>query len=130
MQLILTAGNLRQLMTTMYPDNDSNSEHPMDAVGTVLLAAAILGIIEEEALVRFTGYPKPFIGAILFNLRGNRVLNNGSYDCSEWFSSAGVIAGDRFWDHIEAACGYLWLQDVDFEPLDPCQIYWNNKMWS
>jgi hypothetical protein len=122
-----TVDNLRDLMKTMYPDNDTLSEHPMTAVGTVLLAAAIFGITEQEALVRFTGYPCSFIVAILFNLRGNRVLNNGSYNCSDWLSSDGAIADREFWDHIEAACGNLWLQDVEFHPVDTCQIYWNNK---
>jgi hypothetical protein len=30
--------------------------------------------------------------------------------------SAGAIAEQGFWDHIEAAYGNLWLQDVDFAP--------------
>lgn len=77
--------------------------------------------------MRFSGYPRPFIAAILFNLRGNRVLTNGSYDCSNWFYEDGAIAEQGFWDHIEAACGNLWLHEVDFDPLDTCQIYWNNK---
>lgn len=111
----------------MYPDEDSLSEHPMTAVGTVMLAGAILGITDEEALVQFTGYPRPFISAVLFNLRGNRVLNNGSYDCSEWLASDGTIAENALWDHVEAVWGYLWLRQVNFEPLNPCQIYWNNK---
>lgn len=130
MLIMPTADNLRELMTTMYPDDHSHSEHPMTAVGTVLLAAAIFGIIREEALVRVTGYPTPFIAAILFNLRGNRLLNEGSYDCSEWLSSDGAIAEQEFWDHIEAACGNLWLRAVDFDPLDTCQIYWNNREFS
>ena len=38
-------------MITMYPDDDSESEHPLTAVGTVLVAAALFEITEEEALV-------------------------------------------------------------------------------
>jgi len=68
----MSVDHLRELMTMMYPDGDSESEHPMTAVGIVLLAAALLGITEEEALFRFTGYSRSFIAAILSNLRGNR----------------------------------------------------------
>src|SRR5215469_4538292 len=89
MRMKPTGDNLRELMTTMYPDVDDGSEHPMTAVGTVLLAAGIFGITDEEALVRLTGYPRPFIVAIIFNLQGNRVWTSGSYDCSEWLSSHG-----------------------------------------
>lgn len=127
MQLQPTADHVRQLMRTMNPGVDAGSEHPMTAVGTVLLAAAMARVADEGALVSFTGYPRPFIAAILFNLQGNRVLDNGSYDCSEWLSSEGAISEQGFWDHVEVACGNLWLQEVDFDPLDACQIYWNNK---
>src|SRR5260370_5413133 len=125
MPIKYTADNLRELMRTMYPDVDDGSEHPMTAVGVVLLAAAIFGITDEEALVRLTAYPRSFIAAILFNLRGNRVFHNGSYDCSHWLSAEEAIDYQRFWEHIEAACGHFW--HVDFPDLDTCQIYWNNK---
>lgn len=114
-------------MRAIYPDVDDGSEHPMTAAGTVLLAAGIFGIIDEDELARFTGYPRPFVVAILFNLRGSRLLRDGSYDCSEWLSSGGAIDGEAFWNHVEGACGLFLLPDVDFPALDPCQIYWNNK---
>ena len=97
-----SVGQLRELMTTMYPEDDSDSDHPTTAVGIVLLPASIFGLTEEDALVRFTGYPRPFIAAILFNLRGNRVLDNGSYDCNDWLSSDGAITEQGLWNHIEA----------------------------
>jgi hypothetical protein len=95
----------------------------MTAIGVVLLAAGIFGITDEEALARLTACPKPFIAATLFNLRGNGVLNNGSYDASEWLSSDAAIDDQGFWSHIEAVCGYLWLGPKDFQPFDTCQIY-------
>jgi len=55
------------------------------------------------------------------------VLNNGSYDCSDWFSEDCAITEQGVWDHIEAACGNVWLHEVDFNPLDSCQIYWSNR---
>ncbi len=122
-----TADNLRELMRAMYPDVDDGSEHPMTAVGVVLLATGIFRINDEDALVRFTGYPKAFIVAILFNLRENGIWKNASYDCSGWLSDSGAIDGETLWNHIEAACDLLVLQDSDVTGPDPCQIYWNNK---
>lgn len=124
------ADHLRELMRAMYPEVDDGSEHPMTAVGTVLLAAGIFGITDEEVLVRFTGYPRPFIVALLFNLQGNGVWTNGSYDCSKWLSSGGAIDEEMLWYHVEAACGLYRLRDFDFTELDTCQIYWNNKQLS
>ena len=121
-----TGDNLRELMRTMYPDVDDGSEHPVTAIGSVLLAAGIFGITDEEALVRLTEYPRSFIASILFNLRGNGVLNNGSYDSSEWLSSDGAINDQGFSSHIEAVCGFLWLGPDEAQPLDCCEIYWKN----
>jgi hypothetical protein len=121
------ADHLRELMRAMYPDVDDGSEHPMTAVGVMLLAAGLLEITDEEALVRFTRYPKAFIFAIVFNLRENRIWNNGSYDSSGWLSSTGAIDGEALWNHVEVACDLSFLSDIDGPALDPCQIYWNNK---
>jgi hypothetical protein len=123
----VTVDHVRELMRTMHPDTDDGFEHPLTAVGTDLLAAGVFGICNEEALVQFTSYPKPFIAAILFNLGGNRLLNNGKYDCSEWLSPELTIDGQTFWDHVEVACGDVWLLEVDFRPLDPCRIYWKHR---
>jgi hypothetical protein len=87
----------RVIHSTMYPDVDDRCEHPVTAVGVVLLAAAVFEITDEEALVRLTAYPRPFVAAILINLRGNGVLKNGLYDCSEWLSPDKAIDDEGFW---------------------------------
>ena len=134
MRMKPTADNLRELMRAMYPDVDDGTEHPMTAVGIVLLAAGIFGITDEDALVRFTSYPKAFIVALIVNLRENGIWENSSYDYSGWLSDSGAIDGETLWGHVEAACGLLLLHDLDvptLDPaLDPCQIYWNNKEFS
>lgn len=121
------ADHLRELMRAMYPEVDDGSDHPMTAVGVVLLAAGIFGITDEDALVRLTGYPKAFIFAVHYNLRENGVWENGSYDCSGWLSQSGVIDGETLWNHVDAACNIVVLCDFDSRNLDPCQIYWKNK---
>lgn len=86
---------LRLLMRTMFPDPapSNDSEHRLDAIGTVLLAAGIFAITDQDELGRVTEYSKPFISAILFNLQGNKGLVDGCYDCREWLSSIGAING-------------------------------------
>jgi hypothetical protein len=121
------ADHLRELMRAMYPDLDDGSEHPMTAVGVVLLAAGIFGITDEAALIRLTGYPKAFIFAIRHNLRANGVWENGSYDCSGWLSSSGAIDEETLWSHVDAACNIVVLRDFNSLTLNPCQIYWRNK---
>lgn len=127
MPIIPTADNLRELMRAMYPDVDDGSEHPMTAVGVVLLAAGIFGITDQDALVLFTGYPKAFIFGILFNLRQNGVWENGSYDSSGWLSADGAINEETLWSHVDAACNLIVFRDFDLPALDPCQIFWKNK---
>jgi hypothetical protein len=53
---------LRPMMQTMFPDvenerSDNNPyEHPMTAVGIVLMSAAAIGTIDPTTLAQFTGY--------------------------------------------------------------------------
>ena len=112
-----------------YPEaNDPpQTEHPMTAVGIVLISAIILGTTEISRLVKFTGYSENFISAIAFNMTQSKLWVNGRYDesqFSEWFSPDGIISDDvQFWDHIEIACGNMRRSGVETEPFDPCEIY-------
>jgi hypothetical protein len=126
---LLTVADLRQILQTVYPevendrDDEGSYDHPMAAVGLVLLSAAI---IETQELVRFTGYSRDFISAITSNLRNNKLWIEDRYDTSAWLSAEGIIDQARFWDHIEFACGMLWQPDADSDiSADPCSIYWD-----
>ena len=116
-----------------YPEaNDPpQTEHPMTAVGIVLISAIILGTTDMSGLVKFTGYRENFISAIAFNMTQNKLWVNGGYDesqFSKWFSPAGIISDDvKFWDHIEIACGHMWRPGVETVSLDPCEIYWGER---
>src|SRR5689334_18604643 len=106
------------MFQALYPDveedrDDEKCEHPMTAVGLVLLSAAIIGRTEVAELTVFTGYSRRFISAITSNMQNNRLWIDGRYDVSAWLSPDGAIDEVRFWDHIEFACGTMWRPVVD-----------------
>ena len=134
MSKIFTVVDLLSIMQLLYPeveddrDDDANYEHPMTAVGVVLLSAAFLGTTKAKELVLFTGYSRHFISAITLNMQNNKLWNDGVYDCSEWLSPDGAIDERGFWDHIEIACGSLWLPVGDtYIAADTCMIYWDER---
>lgn len=122
-----TVENLIRLMHRKYPEieDDCDDKHPMTAVGVVLLAAAIMGTTDHNALIRFTGYSRDFISAITFNMQNNRLWVDGHYQSLDWLLPKGVINDDRFWEHVEIACGMLWFSEEYTDKfVDPCAIYW------
>ncbi len=73
MSKLLTVADLQTTLQTVHPeleddrDNDGY-DHPLAAVGLVLLSAAIIGTFETRELVLFTGYSRQFISAIRLNM--------------------------------------------------------------
>ena len=67
MDKAFSAADLRPMMQAMYPeveddrDDGETYEHPMTAVGMVLLSAAFLQSIEPRELLLFTSYSREFI---------------------------------------------------------------------
>lgn len=131
---LFTLATLRPLMQAMFPevederDDNETYEHPMTAVGLVLLSAAIMGTSETGKLRRFTGYSSSFIAAITLNMQNNELWIDGKYDATTWLSSSGTINQRCLWDHIEIACGGLWLAGVNSHiSANPCNIYWDER---
>ena len=95
MDKVFTVADLRPIMQVMFPavederDDNEKYEHPMTAVGLVLLSAAIISTTEATKLVLFTGYSRPFISAITFNMQNNQLWVGGRYDASTWLSLDG-----------------------------------------
>jgi hypothetical protein len=91
------AAELRNAMRVMYPDLEGervylrDDEHPMTAVGIVLLSAALLQIDRPRSLMSFTGYSFQFVSAIVLNMLNNRLWTNGRYDHSSWLLEDGTI---------------------------------------
>ena len=129
----LSVADLRPIMQGMYPEveddrDDNDYEHPMTAVGLVLLSAAIMGTSEASKLTVFTGYGHSLISAITLNMQNNRLWIDGRYDSSTWLSSDGSIPASCFWEHIEVACGVLWMPAGDTHiAVDACKVYWDER---
>jgi hypothetical protein len=74
MDHVLTAKDLKNLMHVMYLDVEDDGddkcdfEHPMTALGIVLLTATLTGTIDEQAIMGFTGYSRRFVSAIILNM--------------------------------------------------------------
>jgi len=127
---LFTGKDLLLVMQFLYPDVDDDLEHyehPMTAVGVVLLSAALVGTTKVKELARFTGYSRHFISAIVTNMQNNRLWIDG-YDCSSWLSPDGAIDKKSLWEHIDLACGVLWLPGCDSDvSADTCMVYWNER---
>jgi hypothetical protein len=126
--------DIRLKFNIKYPDVDDSpdSEHPMTAVGIVLLSSAILGTGDIEKLIRFTGDTREFVSAIAFNMQNNNLWVNGQFEESQyrtWFAPDGTIHDDKeFWETIQIACGTVWQPEADSNvSLDPCKIYWDER---
>jgi hypothetical protein len=93
-----------------------------------LLSAAFLGTIAGSELTAFTGYSGPFVSAIARNMLNNRLWINGRYDHSSWLLKNGTIAAEELWEHIETACGMLWMPEADTAIFgDPIDLYLDER---
>ena len=134
MSKLFTVADLRLVMQFLYPDDEDdrdeeeNCEHPMTAVGVVMLSAALVGTTKVKELARFTGYSRHFVSAIVINMQNNKLWIDGLYDCSSWLSPDGAIDKRGLWEHIDLACGVLWLPGCDSDvSADTCMVYWNER---
>jgi len=134
MSKLVRAKDLRRVMLALYPgvegegNDDGTDEHPMIAVGIVLLSAALLDTIQAQRLMAFTGYSQPFISAIALNMMNNKLWKNAVYDHSSWLLQDGSIEEDELWAHVEMACGTLWMDEADAHiSADPCDVYWDER---
>jgi hypothetical protein len=134
MSKLFSVADLRLVMQFLYPDvendrdDNENYEHPMTAVGLVLLSAALIGTTKARELVRVTGYSRQFISAIATNMQNNKLWIDRLYNCSGWLSPDGTIDKESLWEHIDLACGDLWLPGCDAGvSADTCMVYWNER---
>jgi hypothetical protein len=127
---IFTIADLRLVMRASL-DDDDNEEHPMCAIGVVLLCAAIMHTTDVVRLATFTCYSYSFISAIKLNMENNRLWIGGLYDARSWLSLCGTIDNEGFWEHIEIASGMLWMPDADTNiEVDSCMVYWREPYLS
>lgn len=126
--------DLHRAMESMFPgvedDRSDNHpfEHPLTAVGIVLLTAALLDTVDSAKLASFTGYSQNFISTITLNMLNNRLWVDGHYDHSEWLTPNNDIDSDLFWNHVEIASGTMWMPESNTSTAaDPCTVYWAER---
>jgi len=137
-----TLEDIRKAFTARYPEVDDDEfsakrsgfahEHPITAIGIVLISSIVLGTCDPTKLAGFTKYSKRFIRAIAANMENNRLWQDNKYHCSSW-SSGNFLPRDQreddeFWDHIHIAVGLMWKPDANSEiSEDTCAIFWREK---
>jgi len=138
-----TAEGIRKAFTARYPDVDDDEfnlkhsgfahEHPMTAIGVVLVSSIVLGTTDVIKLGEFTRYSGRFVHAVAVNMENSRLWKSGKYDCSSWSSGnllpRNALEDNIFWEHIMVAEGSLWMPDADTNlSEDSCAIFWNEKL--
>ena len=130
----LTAAHLLSMARTMYPGVDDPDEyagpypHPVNATAVVLMSAALIGTIDTVRLKHFTGYSRAFISAIKVNMENSHLWSDGRYDASAWLSPKGAIDGDRLFDDVQVAMGWVWAVEADSrDTTEPCETYWDER---
>ncbi len=138
-----TAEDLRKAFKARYPDVDDYDwalehsgyahEHPMTAIGVVLLASVVVRTTDVIKLVKFTGYSRRFVRAIAMNMENSRLWQDGKYDHMGWSSLRLFPRNKReqteFWDHIEIAEGSMWAANAKTDQSeDASAIFWNEKL--
>src|SRR5262249_19363159 len=121
-------------MYSMYPDvedgrtDNASYEHPLTAIGIILLSAALMGTIELRTLTAFTPYSQEFVSSVVLNMLNNRLWTDQGYDHSAWLLEDGTIEAEQLWEHVEMACGALWKPNAATEfAADPCGVYWDES---
>ena len=121
---LFTGRDLLLVMHFLYPDNDDQEpyEHPMTAVGVVFRDAALVGTTKVKGLARITGYSRHFISAIVTNMQNNKLWGSKATIARDGFLQMGTIDKTNLWEHIDLACGDLWLPRADTAvSADPCK---------
>jgi hypothetical protein len=131
---------LRKAFTARYPDVElsefSNEvsgfahEHPLTAIGVVLLSAVLLGTTDVGRIVEFTKYSTRFVRAIALNMENSRLWKDGEHDSSTWSSRDLLPTNESedssFWEHILVAEGSEWIVDAKTHTsFDSSMIFWD-----
>jgi len=137
-----TAQDIRRAFKIRYPDVDNDKfaiehsgfvhEHPMTAIGTVLISSILLGTTDVCRLAEFTRYSQRLIRVIAANMENSYLWRDGKYDCAAW-SSGNLFPRDeredrQFWEHIEIAEGSAFTANAkSFIGEDVSLVFWDLK---
>ena len=138
-----TAEEIRKTLKQIYPDVDDDAfsiepsgfvhEHPLIAIGVVLISSIVLGTTDPAKLVRFTKYSRRFVCGVATNMENSRLWKYDKYDRSSWSSGNLLPRNEReedaFWDHVLIGEGSLRSADANAAIVeDTSLIFWNDKL--
>jgi hypothetical protein len=91
----MTAIEIREALEKCYPDvTDLESsikysgfahEHPLIAIGVLLISSIVLETTAPSKLARFTRYSERFVRAVARNMEISGLWANDKYDFSSWY---------------------------------------------
>jgi len=137
----MTAKEIRGALESRYPDvtdiefNIAHSgfahEHPLIAIGVVLISSIVLGTTDPAELERFTRYSKRFVRCVAANMENSGLWKHNKYDCSEWYCGQLVPPPENrmFWDHVLIGEGSLRKREAHSQlTRDSGLIFWRDKL--
>ena len=137
---MITAVEIRDALEERYPDvTDSEfnlehsgfpHEHPLIAIGVVLISSIVLDTTNPVRLVGYTGYSERFVRAVAANMQISGLWRDDNYDCSDWQCGQLMPPPENrcFWDHVLIGEGSLW-KSASHSQLtrDSSLIFWRDK---
>ena len=138
---MLTAAEIRDALERRYPEvtdpefNLEHSgvahEHPLIAIGVVLISSIVLATTDAVRLVELTSYSERFVQTVAANMQISGLWRDGKYDCSDWQRGQLMPAPENraFWDHVLIGEGSLWKRGSHAQHTeDSGLIFWRDKL--
>ena len=109
----MIAIEIREALEKSYPDvtdlefsiehSGSAHEHPLIAIGVLLISSIVLETTAPAKLAEFTRYSERFMRAVARNMEISGLWANDRYDCWSWSRGEHVPQPENreFWDHAE-----------------------------
>jgi hypothetical protein len=137
---MITAAEIRDVLEGCYPevtDSEFNREHsgvahehPLIAIGVVLISSIVLATTDPVRLVEYTKYSERFVRAVAANMQISGLWRNDKYDCSDWQCGQLMPAPENraFWDHVLIGGGSLRKSGMHTQLTeDSSLIFWRDK---
>ncbi len=117
---LITSAEIRDALEERYPevtDPEFNlehtgiaHEHPLIAIGVVLISSIVLATTDPVRLMEYTRYSERFVRAVAANMQISGLWKNDKYDCSDWECGQLLpsLENRAFWDHVLIGEGSLW----------------------
>jgi hypothetical protein len=138
---MLTAAEIRDVLEECYPEvtdpefslehSGVAHEHPLIAVGVVLISSMVLGTTNPARLVEYTRYSDRFVRAVAANMQISGLWRDDKYDCSHWQCGQVMPPPENraFWDHVLIGEGSQCKSETQSQlTVDSALIFWQDKL--